>query len=235
MTEVTDWELQREAGPELEETVAGKPKWWCCNASRGGTFEVQSLGSCLNEKQTLHRTSTLLTTMKAVPGMIFLSWQQHSLVEICTNWKEKKKRIKDEFVSEALPWTGCSHSLVSLFKLVIPSKAMIQVHGDCSFNMIKGIIICSGILQTQQSRVIRPAWGTSCMSAESSHLLCRQAAPGCSQGLSLPATTELFLSCLPLCKLTRCIWTARVAGGCGGPLFCCEFRGYFPKNQLLLV
>lgn len=158
-------------------------------------------------------------------------WNMHKL-------KKKKKRIKEEFVREASPWTGCSHSLLSLFKLAIPSKATIQVHGDCSFNMIKGIIICSGILQTQQSRVIRPAWGTGCVSAESSHLLRRQAVPGCSQGLSLPATTELFLSCLPLCKLTPCFWAAQVSGGCGGPLFLCVFRGwrgYFPKNQLLLA
>lgn len=175
--------------------------------------------------------------MKAVPGMICLSWQQHSWLKY-VQIKTKKRRIKEEFVREALPSAGCSHSLLSLFKLVTPSKATVQVHGDCSFNMIKGIIICSGILQTQKLRVILPAWGTGCLSAESSRLLCRQAAPGCSQGLSLPATTELFLSCLPLCKLTPCFWAAWVAGGCGGPLFLCVFRGwrgYFPKNWLLLT
>lgn len=65
-------EMQGEAGPELEETVVRK-LGWCCDVSRGETFEVQSLGSCLGPKQTLHRTSTLLMIMKAVPGMICLS------------------------------------------------------------------------------------------------------------------------------------------------------------------
>lgn len=65
-------EMKGEAGPELEETVARK-LGWCCNVSRGETFEVPSLGSCLGPKQTLHRTSTLLTIMKAVPEMICLS------------------------------------------------------------------------------------------------------------------------------------------------------------------
>lgn len=65
-------EMKGEAGPELEETVARKPGWRC-DVSREETFEVQSSGSCLGPKQTLHRTSTLLTIMKAVPGMICLS------------------------------------------------------------------------------------------------------------------------------------------------------------------
>lgn len=66
-------DFQGEADPELEETVARKLRSWCCDVSRGGTFEVQSLGSCLGQKQTLHRSSTLLTIMKAVPEMICLS------------------------------------------------------------------------------------------------------------------------------------------------------------------
>jgi len=65
-------EMKGEAGPELEETVVRKPGW-CSDVSRGETFEVPSLGSCLGPKQTLHRTSTLLAIMKAVPGMICLS------------------------------------------------------------------------------------------------------------------------------------------------------------------
>lgn len=66
-------ELQGQAGPELEEIVARKPRWYCGDVSQEETFEVQSLGSCLGQKQTLHRTSTSLTIMKAVPGMICLS------------------------------------------------------------------------------------------------------------------------------------------------------------------
>lgn len=65
-------EMKGEVGPELEETVAGKAGW-CPDVSPGETFEVQPLGSCLGPKQTLRRTSTLLTIMKAVPGMICLS------------------------------------------------------------------------------------------------------------------------------------------------------------------
>jgi len=60
--------------------------------------------------------------------------------------KKKRKRIKEELVREAIPWTGCSHSLLSLSKPVIHSKASMQAHGGCSFSMIKGIIIRGGIL-----------------------------------------------------------------------------------------
>lgn len=65
-------ETKGEAGPEPEETVVREPGR-CSDESRAETFEVQSLGSCLGLKQTPRRTSTLLTIMKAVPGMICLS------------------------------------------------------------------------------------------------------------------------------------------------------------------
>lgn len=65
-------DMKGEAGPKTEETVVREPGR-CSGESRAETFEAQSLGSCLGLKQTPRRTSTLLTIMKAVPGMIRLS------------------------------------------------------------------------------------------------------------------------------------------------------------------
>lgn len=109
-----------------------------------------------------------------------------------------------------VPWTGCSHSLPSLSRLVIHSKAAIQAHGGCSFNMIKGIIICSGILQTQKSRVMLPVGGTA------GCVVCRKLPFAPCTG-SLRLQPRMVLACLHRAAHSR-------LGGCRDPLFLGVFR-----------